>query len=175
MKIELGLKVGRLTVLYKTDIRSKSSYDYKWHCVCECGNEKDIYGAHLRRKNTRSCGCYRKETSYELAKNMDHTVCGRRKIRTRDRLYFIWCGMKSRCRNPNNCGYKYYGGKGVKVCQEWQDYNPFRDWSLANGYADNLTIDRINSDGNYEPNNCQWITRAENTRRRKGMKYKINK
>lgn len=81
------------------------------------------------------------------------------------RLYRIWEAMKSRCLNPNREAYKHYGGKGVKVCLEWLNYAVFRDWALINGYADGLTIDRINNDGNYEPFNCQWITLSENARK----------
>jgi len=79
------------------------------------------------------------------------------------RLYQTWLDMKQRCFNSNNCRWKYYGGKGVMVCPEWLEFDEFAKWALANGYADNLTIDRINSDGNYEPSNCQWVTRSENT------------
>lgn len=85
------------------------------------------------------------------------------------RLYNIWSKMKERCYNPAREAYKYYGGKGVIVCDEWQnDFQKFHDWATTNGYKDNLTIDRINPDGNYEPNNCRWITLSENVR----QKYK---
>jgi hypothetical protein len=81
------------------------------------------------------------------------------------RLYEIWSAMKRRCYNPNCSPYKYYGGKGVKVCDEWLEYQGFKTWALANGYTDSLTIDRIDSNGDYEPGNCQWITLAENISR----------
>lgn len=85
------------------------------------------------------------------------------------RLHAIWRQMRQRCNNPNHRAFKWYGGKGVKVCQEWGTFENFMTWALANGYDDGLTIDRKESDGNYDPNNCRWITRAENTRRaRKG-------
>jgi hypothetical protein len=77
------------------------------------------------------------------------------------RLHHIWNGMKQRCSNPKAVGYKYYGAKGVSVCEEWQDFNGFCAWAVANGYADNLTIERKDSDGNYEPANCRWATNKE--------------
>ena len=73
--------------------------------------------------------------------------------------------MKGRCRNPNNDHFKWYGDKGVKVCDEWNKFENFRDWAISNGYESNLTIDRIDSNGDYKPDNCQWITRSENTRK----------
>ena len=84
------------------------------------------------------------------------------------RLYRIWANMKSRCSNPNVDNYRFYGGRGIKVCDEWQDFISFRFWAITNGYADDLTLDRINNDGNYEPSNCRWDThlhQCNNTRR----------
>jgi len=86
------------------------------------------------------------------------------------RLYRILASMKTRCNNPNFHQYKDYGGRGIKLCDEWKDYQTFKAWALSNGYADNLTIDRINNDGNYEPGNCRWATYKEQTISRR-MKY----
>lgn len=84
------------------------------------------------------------------------------------RLYNIWQGMKQRCTNPNNRNYKQYGGRGIEVCTKWDEsFKVFERWALRAGYADNLTIDRIDNNGNYEPKNCQWITRSENAKKRK--------
>ena len=88
------------------------------------------------------------------------------------RLYNIWKKMKDRCYNPNANNYRYYGGKGVKVCEEWHSFQPFYEWAMANGYADNLSIDRISGFGNYEPNNCRWATYTEQNRNRKFCKNK---
>lgn len=82
------------------------------------------------------------------------------------RLYSIWKGMNKRCNNPNAIDYKWYGGKGVKVCAEWKNYLNFREWALSHGYNIGLTIDRIESNNGYEPSNCQWLTRSENSKRR---------
>ena len=95
-------------------------------------------------------------------------------IESESRLYHIWEGIKSRCLNPKSKDFHNYGGRGITVCPEWtNDYTKFRDWALNNGYADNLTIDRIENDGNYEPNNCQWITNLENGRKRRNNKLNM--
>lgn len=97
--------------------------------------------------------------------NTIHGSCIATKPR-QDRLYDIWCNMKGRCGNPGNSNYANYGGRGIRVCDEWEfDYPAFRDWALANSYNDSLTIDRIDNDGNYEPGNCQWLTRSENSKK----------
>lgn len=82
------------------------------------------------------------------------------------RLYSIWKGMNKRCNNPNCKDYRWYGGKGVKVCEEWQDYLKFREWALQHGYIIGLTIDRIDNRKGYEPSNCQWLTQSENSKKR---------
>ena len=91
------------------------------------------------------------------------------------RLYEIWQGIKSRCLNPNKKRFKDYGGRGITICNEWLEFIPFRDWSLSNGYSDNLTIDRMENNGNYEPNNCQWVTYMENNRKQKQIKLSLEK
>ncbi len=104
----------------------------------------------------------------------DHTV---RHGESRSRLYGIWCNMKTRCTNPRGRFYSYYGGRGISVCSEWTDsYKAFRDWANENGYAGDLEIDRIDNDGNYEPSNCRWATRrqqSQNTRPRKNSTSKF--
>lgn len=145
-----GKQFGLLTVLGRS---SKKAVRVKWRCICECGNEIVVEGQHLRSGATISCGCYHKD---ELSK--------RRKKHgfSETRLYNIWYGMKCRCFMESHSAYMYYGGRGITVCADWLDFTNFRDWALANGYADNLEIDRKNNDLGYQPDNCRWITHAEN-------------
>ena len=89
---------------------------------------------------------------------------------SKTRLYIIWAQMKQRCLNSNYKEYYLYGGRGITICTEWLEFIPFRDWSLNNGYAENLEIDRVSTDGNYEPNNCRWITSAENSQNKRNNK-----
>lgn len=121
------------------------------HCNQEVEKEK---GHGIRDK---SCGCFR-------TKHKEGNT----------RLYGIWKCMKARCINPNDPAYKNYGGRGITICNEWIDYIPFRDWANTNDYQKNLTIDRIDNDGNYEPDNCQFITREKNAQKRQNLKLNIN-
>lgn len=111
-----------------------------WVCRCDCGKETTVTGYALRQGTTVSCGC--KKITHHLA--------------NKERLYNTWKCMRQRCFNPNNPSYPHYGGKGVKICDEWMDYAGFRKWALENGYSDDLSIDRINVDGDYCPENCRW-------------------
>ena len=155
-------KFGRLTAI---SFAGKNKYNRAmWLCRCSCGKEKVISSNSLRRGLTRSCGCLDQEAHI---KKPNRTTHGESKTR----LYRIWKRMKSRCYNPNTEDYKkWYGGQGVKMCDEWKcNYISFRNWSLQHGYNDNLTIDRINPFGNYEPSNCRWVTPAvQANNKRKG-------
>lgn len=143
-----GLKFGRLTVLRKLPERRYKKV--MWECICECGKIVVAATGHLTSGHTKSCGCYVKDRNIEI-----HTTHGE----THTRLYSIWLSMKNRCNNPKNKAYFYYGGKGVSVCEEWENsFESFRDWAKGNGYKSDLTLDRINPDGNYEPSNCRWAT-----------------
>jgi len=146
----VGQRFGRLTVVSPAE--TKHGYKY-WLCACDCGNQKIISGHCLRNGEIKSCGCLWRETHKKSAEKHG----GRN-----TRLYRIWANMKGRTGNPKNKRYECYGGRGITVCDEWKnDFTAFRDWALAHGYRDDLSIDRIDVNGNYEPSNCRWATAKE--------------
>ncbi|MDR2536565.1 MAG: hypothetical protein LBD29_11110 [Treponema sp.] len=157
MKIEnlIGKKYGRWTVMSKAE---KGRHIY-YECCCDCGAKKKIRASSLISGRSKSCGCLLKERLSQRPNNIKHN-------KSSTRLYKIWSGMKKRCNQKMADKYKDYASKGIVVCKEWQDsFLAFYDWSINNGYADNLSIDRINPKGNYEPNNCRWAsnqTQSEN-------------
>lgn len=154
----VGQRFGRLTVVSETEDRSTNG-ELKYLCKCDCGDTKVIVGTSLRGGKTRSCGCLSAEAISKRAKTHG---------KSKTRLFNIWVGMHDRCYNPNRKEYDDYGGRGIQVCDEWKDnFQAFYDWSMENGYSDNLSIDRQDNDGNYEPSNCRWTTRkvqSDNTR-----------
>lgn len=161
MRIDMkGMKCGRLTVLTYAYSKDRRAY---WECVCECGNKCIAYGKHLRRGTTKSCGCLQRERASEA--NSTHGKSG-------TRLHRTWQGMRRRTRNKSQWNYKYYGGRGIKVCAEWERFEDFYDWAIANGYKEGLSIERVDVDGNYEPANCTWIPVNEQQRnKRNNLKY----
>jgi hypothetical protein len=172
-----GMVFGKLTAISLHHIYSKKRgnglrNEYYWLCKCECGNETIVNKDVLRRKNgIKSCGCLVKEVrSKETGKKNHQYTHGLSK----SRIYRTWADMLSRTTNKNIAGFEYYGGRGIVVCKEWQDFLTFYQWALSNGYQDNLTIDRIDVNGNYEPSNCRWVTQkvqANNTRHNKYIEY----
>ena len=145
----MEMKFGKLTVVEEIH-KNKNLY---WRCICECGNYTEVLPQHLKRHLIVSCGCYRKSNSARL--NYKHGS-------KNTRLYKTWIDMKDRCYNHSNFAYKNYGQRGICVCEEWiNDFLSFQRWSLDNGYQDELSIDRIDVNGNYEPCNCRWVTALE--------------
>lgn len=158
-----GEKYGRLTVV-EFSHRDKNRR-YYWSCKCDCGNIVIVSGNNLKSGNTKSCGCL--NTLKRIQRKKTHGMYG-------TRIYRIWNGMIMRCTNQNIPIYNNYGARGISVCNEWRKFNNFYKWAINNGYSDDLTIDRINNNGNYEPSNCRWvdyIEQANNTRRNLYIEY----
>lgn len=152
-----GQRFGSLTVVR---FSHKNSFQQAvWLCECDCGKETSVHSNNLRRGYTRSCGCVRNSKTSERAKK--HGMHG-------SNLYERWKSMKERCEDLNNPN---YGGKGIKVCDEWKDnFQAFAEWAMANGYDPKLQIDRMDGTGNYEPSNCRWVTAKVNSENRKDVK-----
>lgn len=163
LKNLIGKRFGRLLVIERSQ-RKNGTY---WKCRCDCGCEKDVISGNLISGKVVSCGCYLNERRIKAK-----TIHGDSK----SRLYNIWILMKARCEKEKNKAYKNYGGRGIQVCDKWKySYEEFKKWSIENGYSQNLSIDRIDNDGNYEPSNCRWVDRkTQNNNNRMNVKITID-
>lgn len=163
--IKIGDKFNRLTIL---SLHKKHS-DNKVYasCLCECGNVRpSILVRSLLSGNTKSCGCLNRDLT--IARNYKHGDANRE---NKSKLYRIWADMNRRCRDKRRDDACYYANKGIIVCEDWKNYNAFKFWALKNGYNDSLTIDRIDSNKNYCPDNCRWIPFSEQSRNRTSNHY----
>lgn len=154
--ISAGQRYGSLTVLGE----APATHTGKWRvrrarCRCDCGAETVVRLSNLRTGHTTTCGCGRKSANRRTHGKSD------------SRLYAIWNGMKQRCQNDNTKSFEYYGGRGIRVCEDWQTFEPFLKWAKANGYRKDLTIERVDVDGDYCPDNCTWIPKAEQSANRR--------
>ena len=151
-----GRKYGKLTVISPINVPLKSGQHKRWLCQCDCGNTTIVSSDHLKKGDIKGCGCY----YYGLS----HT-----------RLFRIWEHMKNRCNSESDDSYKHYGLRGITVCPEWEnDFLCFYNWAMDNGYSDSLSIDRINNDKGYSPDNCRWVdqkVQANNTRWNHHIEY----
>jgi len=164
-----GRRFGRLKVIERNGTRNRQSL---WRCICDCGRETLSLSNSLRDGKSTSCGCKRLVHLVDAPPRKTHGGS-----QGHDRLYYVWCGMRQRCSYPKNNKYSNYGGRGITVCDEWKsNYASFRDWAMAAGYNSNAargkcTIDQIDVNGSYSPDNCRWVdmaTQATNKRKKVG-------
>ncbi|MDD3229598.1 MAG: hypothetical protein PHE09_10320 [Oscillospiraceae bacterium] len=156
-----GNRYGSLVALSRVENRGK---DTAWLCLCDCGNKTVVKTPNLKNGHTKSCGCLKEKTSYRnnikhgLSQNNGHIA----------KLYKLWSGIKDRCLNINNPHYKEYGGRGILICEDWvSDYEAFHKWAVSNGYKECLSIDRVNNNKGYSPDNCRFVTMTEQNRNKR--------
>lgn len=160
-----GLRFGRLTVVGFSGLNKHRKAT--WNCLCDCGKSVIVVGASLTNGSTKSCGCYEIET--KQGRNATHG------LRKHD-LYKTWLNIKSRCYNSNNSHYKYYGKKGIGMCDDWRNnFKSFYDWAINNGWERGLSIERIDNSKQYEPENCKWIDMCKQSQNRTTNHYVVDK
>ena len=149
-----GIRFGRLVAIRPCG--KDKNRNILWECVCDCGNKTVVSAASLRK--TRSCGCLGRELIAN--RNYSHG-------RSDQKLYKVWAAIKQRCTNPKNSRFSDYGGRGINLCHEWLDFEPFFRWAIENGYKNGLEVDRIDNDGGYSPDNCRIVERKQNQRNKR--------
>lgn len=165
IKDMIGFNNEYLTVISFNEIKRNNLGKTRafWNCLCKCGNYTIKNTYQLTSGIPKSCGCY---NQIRKGNTSNHKYMIKHGLANKHNLYKVWKNIKTRCYNKNNKGYKYWGAKGIIICDEWKnDALKFISWCLDNGWKDNLVIDRINNKGNYEPNNCQFITKSENAKK----------
>lgn len=162
-----GMKFDRLTVIKLYERTSKRRYI--WLCKCDCGRETKVSAAHLKNGHTKSCGCLNNERIASI--NFKNGLCG-------TRIYYIWYNMCNRCNRENNYEFSNYGDRGIKICVEWLGENGFvnfAEWAMKNGYEDDLTLDRIDNNMGYSPDNCRWVDKYVQANNKRNNRFiKIN-
>lgn len=174
MEIKAGMKFERWTVV--NEVERQKRRDRKYLCICECGNYREVTKGNLIRGKSKSCGCLRVEMIKENGYLEKATAKVTKHSSSHSRLYNTWHDMKARCNYKKCSEYKNYGLRGIKVCEEWEkSFSNFQEWAMKNGYKEDLQIDRINVNGNYEPNNCRWVSPLLNSNNKRNCLYVIYK
>lgn len=160
-----GQRFGRLLVIERTDNQVSQSGNVRtmWNCQCDCGKTTVVDAYNLRKGYTNSCGCLHNEIA---------SACFKTHGLSSTKLYNVWRGILTRCFNENNAAYKHYGGRGISVCDEWRDsFVAFYHWAISTGWKDGLSIDRVNNDAGYYPENCRWVAQKKQCNNRRTTRY----